>query len=131
MRPRKERLRKLLDVQNQLKSLHETRRAGHLAAAANAAAEAADLVSAFDESGSLAGVFPEIYHRRVAAALARRESELVLAQEEAARVAAATARTNMVERAWQQLDRMDQRQREDRDRLELIEQRRPSKHERL
>lgn len=126
MRPRKERLKKLVDVQGQLKALHETRRAGHLAAAAAAEAEAADLVASFDETGSLSGLFPEIYHRRIAAALARKDNELRLAREEAGRIATATARTNMVERAWRELSLRDERQQGDRDRLELIEQRRPS-----
>ena len=123
MRSRKERLSKLMDVQEQLKALHETRRAGHLASAAAAEAEASQLVTRFDEADSLSGLFPEIYHRRIAAALSRKDTELLLAQEEATRIAAATARTNMVERAWRDLSRKDERQQGDRDRLELIEQR--------
>jgi hypothetical protein len=123
MATRKDRLRKLVEVQEHLKALHETRRAGFLAEAANAEQEARALADRFDAEGSLAALFPELYHNRIAAALKRRDESLDRARSEAGLVAAATARTNMVDRAYRQARREDERQRGDRERLELIEAR--------
>lgn len=124
MASRMERLKKLVEVQEQLKALHETRRAGFLAEAAAAEREAEALAERFDAEGSLAGLFPELYHNRIAGALKRRDDKLDGARGEAALVAAATARTNMVERSYRQARRDDERQRGDRERLEIIERRR-------
>lgn len=124
MTTRKDRLKKLVDVQEQLKALHEMRRAGHLAAAAQADAEAKALVEHFDAAGSVASLFPELYHRRIANAVARQEQNLDSARQEAALVATATARVNMVERAYSTARRQDERERGDRERLEIIEQKR-------
>ena len=79
MASRKERLRKLVVVQEQLKSLHETRHAGYVAAAAAAQEEAFDLVSRFDAPESMAGMFPELYHRRISAAISRHQDNAGLA----------------------------------------------------
>ena len=84
MATRKERLKKLVGVQEQLKALHEMRRAGFLAEAASAESEAAELRQRFDAEGSLSTLFPEIYHRRIDQAVMRAASNLNLAQEEAA-----------------------------------------------
>lgn len=124
MSTRKDRLKKLVKVQEQLKALHETRRATFLSAAAAAETEAMELVEHFDAAGSLAGLFPDLYHRRIANAVARQEASLESAREEAGLIAAATARTNMVERAYKDVSRRDDRERSDRDRLDLIAQRR-------
>jgi len=124
MASRMERLKKLVAVQEQLKALHETRRAGFLAEAAAAEREAEALAERFDAEGSLASLFPELYHNRIAGALKRRDDKLDGARGEAALVAAATARTNMVERSYRQARRDDERQRGDRERLEIIERRR-------
>jgi hypothetical protein len=121
MTTHKERLRKLVTVQEQLKALHETRHAVHLAAAAAAAQEAAEIAARFDAEDSMSGLFPEIYNRRISQALARQEQNLLLAREEAGRVATATARTNMVERAYRDVRRQDERDHADRERLEIIE----------
>lgn len=126
MTARKDRLRKLVEVQEQLKALHETRRAGYLAEAASAENEAAALIAHFDSAGSLSSLFPDLYHRRIANAVARQEQNLEAARREAGLVATATARTNMVERAYKDARRHDERQRGDRERLELIEQKRGS-----
>jgi hypothetical protein len=117
---RKERLKKLVSVQEQLKALHEMRRAGFLAEAAGAESEAAELRRRFDAEDSLSALFPEIYHRRIDRAVTRAASSLNLAQDEAARVAAASARTKMVERAYREVSRQDERSRTDRERLEMI-----------
>src|SRR5690606_13345839 len=124
MSDRKNRLKKLVEVQEQLKALHEMRRAGFLAQAAAAEREAAALAERFDADDSLAGLFPELYHNRIAAALMQRDESLDGARAEAALVATATARTNMVERAYKAARRDDERQRGDRERLEIIEQKR-------
>ena len=118
---RKERLRKLVEVQEQLKALHETRRAGFLAAAVSADEDARRLAARFDEEESLAALFPELYHRRIASALAERDRNVELARHEAGLVAQATLRTNMVERSYRQSSREEERRQEDRQRLEIIE----------
>lgn len=122
MSTRKDRLKKLVKVQEQLKALHETRHATFLAAAVSAETEARDLISHFDEAGSLSGLFPDLYNRRIASAVARQETNLESARQEAGLIAAATARTNMVERAYKDLRDRDERERSDRERLDLIAQ---------
>jgi hypothetical protein len=126
MTSRKERLKKLVQVQEQLKALHETRRATFLSNAAAAKLEAETLVETFDAPGSLSSLFPDLYNRRIAKAVARSEADLENARNEAALVAAATARTNMVERAYDEARRLEERHQSDRERLDLIEQKRPS-----
>jgi hypothetical protein len=124
MTTRKDRLKKLVVVQEQLKALHETRHATFLSAATAAEAEARQLVEHFDAADSLAGLFPDLYHRRIANAVACQEASLESARQEAVLVANATARTNMVERAYKDVRRRDDRERSDRERLDLIAQKR-------
>ncbi|RTL99658.1 MAG: hypothetical protein EKK31_24130 [Hyphomicrobiales bacterium] len=124
MTTRKDRLKKLVKVQGQLKALHETRHAGFLAAAVKAEAEAKELIEHFDTDKSLAGLFPALYHKRINDALGRQKQNLEDARQEAALIATATARTNMVERAYKDLRRRDERERSDRERLDLITQKR-------
>jgi hypothetical protein len=109
-------------VQEQLKALHEARRAGFLAEAAAAEAEAVALAERFDDANSLSALFPDLYHRRIAGAAARRDASTESAVREAGLVATATARVNMVERAYRDASRHEERRRADRDRLDLIEQ---------
>ena len=122
---RKDRLKKPVQVQEQLKALHETRRATFLSNAAAAKQEAEVLVETFDAPGSLSGLFPDLYNRRIANAVARSDADLENARNEAGLVAMATARTNMVERAYDEVRRLDERQQSDRERLDLIAQKRP------
>lgn len=124
MSTRKERLKKLVKVQEQLKALHETRHAAFLAAAATAKTEAKELVQHFDADQSMAVLFPDLYHRRIANALVRQEASLESARQEITLIATTTARTNMVERAYKDVRSRDERERSDRDRLDLIAQRR-------
>ncbi|RUW41096.1 MAG: hypothetical protein E5V91_01415 [Mesorhizobium sp.] len=124
MTTRKDRLKKLVKVQEQLKALHETRHAGFLAAAVKAEAEAKELIEHFDTDRSLAGLFPALYHKRITDALGRQKQNLEDAKHEAALIATATARTNMVERAYKDVRRRDERERSDRERLDLITQKR-------
>lgn len=117
-------MKKLVAVQEQLKALHETRHATLLSQAHAAEAEARSLVERFDAADSLAGLFPDLYHRRIANAVARQEQNLEAASQEASSIIAATARTNMVERAYKDVSRREERERGDRDRLDLIGQKR-------
>ncbi|RWO96947.1 hypothetical protein [Mesorhizobium sp.] len=124
MSTRKDRLKKLVKIQEQLKALHETRHATFLAAASAAEAEAKELVGHFDQADSLSALFPDLYHRRIAQAVVRQEANLASARQEASLIAAATARTNMVERAYKDVRNRDERERSDRERLDLITQKR-------
>jgi hypothetical protein len=120
MTDRAKRLRKLLTVQEKLKALHETRHAGYVAAAAAAHTDAEDLAERFDAEDSLAMSFPDVYNRHISSALSRERANQRLAEAEAGRVAMATAHTNMVERAWREVSRADERSRTERDLLELL-----------
>ncbi|RWC33237.1 hypothetical protein [Mesorhizobium sp.] len=122
MSTRKDRLKKLVKVQEQLKALHETRHATFLAAAGAAETEAKKLVGHFDQAGSLSALFPDLYHRRIAQAVMRQETNLAYAKQEASLIAAATARANVVERAYKDVRNRDERERSDRERLDLIAQ---------
>ena len=121
MTSRKDRLKKLLTVQEKLKAFHETRHAGFVAAARKAGAEAEEIGRRADSEDSLSSVFPDLYQRRMEQALVRQKREEHKAKREAGQVAMATARTNMVERSWRQEQRRDEREAGDRERLEIIE----------
>jgi len=123
MTGRSDRLKKLLAVQEQLKALHEVRRAGFLAEAAAARQEAMDLVAQFNANASASALFPDIYHRRVAAAFAREAANLGMAEKESARLATATVRTNMVERSYREVRSAEDRLKGDSERLDIIGQR--------
>ncbi|RUZ71683.1 hypothetical protein EN943_32945 [Mesorhizobium sp. M7A.F.Ca.US.006.01.1.1] len=127
MSTRKDRLKKLVKVQEQLKALHETRHATFLAAAGAAEAEARELVGHFDQADSLSALFPDLYHCRIAQAVVRQEANLASARQEASLIAAATARTNMVERAYKDVRNRDERERSDRERLDIIAQKQTEK----
>ena len=58
MTSRKDRLKKLVKVQEQLKAFHETRHAGFLAAASAAETEARELAKSFDAEASFRRFFP-------------------------------------------------------------------------
>jgi hypothetical protein len=121
MASRTERLRKLVDVQEQLKALHEMRRATALAEAAAAGREATELAARFDAPDSLTDLFPDLYARRVERALRRQDQRLASARTEAGHVAIQTARMNMVERSLREALRHDERQAHDRATLEAVE----------
>lgn len=121
MTGRTKRLGKLVALQEKLGELHKTRHAVSLAEAARAGEEAQDIAARFDAEGSLSGLFPEVYHDRVARALARRDASLATAAEEASLAALQSARARRVDEAWQEAKRDDERQAEDRERLDLIE----------
>lgn len=127
MSSRKDRLKKLVEVQEQLKALHEMRRAGFLAKAVAAEREAGEIAARFDAPDSLSTLFPEIYQQRIAAALVERDRNIEAARLETGSLATATARANMVERTYRDARREHERHRSDRERLELIEQKFGSK----
>ena len=126
MKGRALRLKTLLAVQEQLKTMHEMRHAGHMAAALSAEAEATELMTRFDAQGSLSGLFPELYHRAVVAARARSAEHARHAADEAERVALASARLRLIERDWRDAQRAEDRAAENLERLERIESRRTS-----
>ena len=128
MTTRVERLKKLLVLQDQLKAMHELRHAGFIAEAVAARNEAAELVDRFNSEESMSALFPEVYHRRIGSALSREDVNTKRATAEAANVATATARTNMVERSYREARAADEREQGDKERLEIIGQRlRPGK----
>ncbi|MCX7303237.1 MAG: hypothetical protein NTV73_02705 [Hyphomicrobiales bacterium] len=120
---RVQRLKKLLTLQEQLKAMHELRHAGFVAGAAAARTEAEELVDRFNAEDSLSALFPEVYHRGIGSALSRADQNLRLAGGEANKVAAATARANLVQRNWRDARAADERERGDRERLDIIGQR--------
>ena len=121
MASRTDRLKKLVDVQEQLKAFHEMRRANALAEAAAAGREAAELAARFDATDALTDLFPDLYARRIERALRRQDQRLASARTEAGHVATQTARANMVERSWREAVRGDERQAQDRATLEAVE----------
>jgi len=120
---RVERLKKLLTLQEQLKAMHEMRHAGFIAEAVPAKKDAVELVDRFNAEESMSALFPEVYHRRIGSALSREDANRKLATGEAAKVATATARTNMVERTFRDARAADERERGDKERLDIIGQR--------
>ena len=123
MTTRVERLKKLLTLQEQLKAMHEMRHAGFVTEAVAAKQEAADIVDRFNAEDSMSALFPEVYHRRIGSALTREDTNRKYASSEAAKVATAAARTNMVERTYREARVADERERGDKERLEIIAQR--------
>ena len=124
MTSRVSRLKKLLAVQQQLKALHEVRHAGFVAEALSAGREASEIVDRFNASPTMSSLFPDVYHRRIGAALAREQANRAMADTEAARLATAAARTDRVERSYREARMQEDRQTSDRERLDLIAQRR-------
>jgi hypothetical protein len=120
---RKDRLRKVLTLQEKLKQLHETRHAMHLSGASAAEREAREISERIGTEDSLSDVFPEIYHRRVANANQRRMESLARARVEAERLSKANARVDIVGRNYREAAREDERQRQEVDRLEEVARR--------
>ncbi len=121
METRSQRLKRLVRLQRQIKALHETRHATHLSQAAGARREAAELLEALNAASPLPGLFPDLYNRRIGAAMGREADETRQAGIEAGRVATATARTNMVERAWREAFRLEEREAAEKETLESVE----------
>lgn len=109
---REKRLARLVNLQSKLQQLHETRQATHLRAAEAASREASEIVRHFEAEDGLSGLFPELYHRRIGAALDRAEKASAAAQVEAGHVATAKTRAQTAEKNRRviaaQLDRDDE-----------------------
>ena len=121
MTTRAQRLKRLVKLQEQIKALHETRHATHLAQAAEARRDAAELLEALNAASPLPGLFPDLYNRRIGAAIDREANEMKEAHREATNVATATARTTIVERAYREAFRLEEREAADKEQLEAIE----------
>ena len=121
MTTRPERLKRLVKLQQQIKSLHELRHATHLAGAAAAGREAEELLVSLNSASPLPGLFSDLYNRRIGAAMGRQAREVARAETEAANVAQATARSNVVERSYRDATRLAERTQEEKDALESVE----------
>lgn len=114
------RLRRVLDIQEKLKAVHEMRYATMLASAEAAAKEAAEITARFEDSGSLSELFPDLYIRRIKAALVNEQRLREMARQEASLVAEQTARVRMVERQWAEASRKEERKIQETETLEAI-----------
>lgn len=121
MTTRAERLKRLVRLQQQIKALHETKHATHLSHAAAARQEANEMLEALNAASPMPGLFPDLYNRRIGAAMEREARENDRAQQEASHVATATARTNIVERAYRGAFRLEDREIAEKEQLETIE----------
>lgn len=121
MEPRSKRLKRLVNLQEQIKSLHEMKRANHLSQANAARKDADELLKALNAQSPLPGLFPDIYNRRIGTAIDTEERETQHANREAGKVATATARTKMVEQAWREAAQLEERASDDKERLEIVE----------
>lgn len=121
MGSRADRLKRLVRLQEQMKALHQTRHATHLSQAAAARQDAAELIEALGSPSPMPGLFPDIYHRRIGAAVDREAREMRRAEKEAGNVSTATARVSIVERAWRDAFRLEEREAAEKDQLEAVE----------
>lgn len=122
MTNRSDRLKQIVKLQKKVTEIHEMRRANFLAQAAAAEREAKEILEARNE-GSMSNLFPDVYSRFVEKAVARARENEALAQAEGLKVAAETARTNIVERTWREALRDEERKAEERAALDAVEQR--------
>lgn len=121
MANRSQRLKRLVKLQEQIKALHETRHATYIAEANAARADATELLEALNAASPLPGLFPDLYNRRIGEAFALEEKKTAQAKHEAGQVATATARTNIVERAWREALRAEERASTEKEQLENVE----------
>jgi hypothetical protein len=115
------RLRRLLDLQGKLKTVHEMRHADYTAKAVAAGKQAAELFAEMGNPESFSRLFPDLYVRAVRTALAREHHFKEKARQEATAVATQTARTNMVEDAWRSARRQEERGEQEKETLETVE----------
>jgi hypothetical protein len=118
---RKKRLAKLVKLENRLKAIHETRRAGHIADANRAAGDVAAVTARFDDPDSLSSLFPQLYHRSVERSLAAGQQANALAKEEESKIAAATIRTNRVAERYREASRVVDEDFAAKERQELVD----------
>lgn len=121
MASRSDRLRRILRVQEQLKAMHEMRRANALRAAHEAEAEAVEIASGKDTDGTLSRLFPDLYERAIVKAHDRRDRHLESARQEALKVATETLRIDRVGQDHRAALRLEERATEERNALETVE----------
>jgi hypothetical protein len=122
---RLKRLTKLVQVQRQIQSLHETRHANHLASATAADREALELVERFDSGTAMSSLFPELYHQRISRAFATRDEQQELAAQEARYIISATLRADKTDKARRETGKVLDEKTEERQRLDLAARGRP------
>lgn len=127
MQSRTRRLRQLIDLQNQIKAIHEMRHAGYLRETAAAQKEAADLMARADEGSPMADLFPDLYARRIGSALSRKDRNAELARAEAAKVASQTVRGDIVRRYYQEALQQEERVASEKEALETVSRQLPEK----
>lgn len=120
MTSRTQRLRQLVELQQQLKAIHEMRHAGLLRDAAAAQEEATALMAQADGQSPVASLFADLYTRRIGAALTRKDEKNRQAREEAGRIASETARANIVRRYYQEAMQQEERIAAEKETLEAI-----------
>lgn len=120
---RRKRLSKLVRVQNLMKDLHETKRAGHVVEAQRAQDEADALANYLQQPGSLSSLFSDLYHNRIAQAQQRRDSALEAAAAEAKLVTTADLRAERVAEKRREITRELEEKSASRERQELVERR--------
>ena len=121
MASRSDRLKRILRVQEQLKAMHEMRRANELRAARAAEAEASEIASGKDTDDTLSRLFPDLYERAIVKANDRRDRHLETARREAASIAKETARADRVGQDYRAAVRGEERAAEERNALETVE----------
>ncbi|WEX08332.1 hypothetical protein [Chelativorans sp. AA-79] len=118
---RRHRLAKLLILQQRIKGLHEARHAAGLKQAADAQEEAKTLMESLAAPDSVSSLFPGLWHERIGRAFARRDAHQEEARAEMEKVAAASARADIVKRAHRTAQQRHERNAEERAVLEIIE----------
>ena len=101
--------------------MHEMRHAAHVSQAAAASQEATELLESLNTASPLPGLFADIYNRRIGAAIDRQAQAAARAEVEAGHVATATARSNIVERAYREAAKLEERTQEEKQVLENVE----------
>lgn len=115
------RIARLIAVQNQLKAFHEMRHAALVRQAREAARDAEEIGARKNDGSSLAHVFPELYDRGIARSLAARDRSEAAAAAEAGKIAAQTARANMLTRAYRAASGAEERDAQEKAALESVE----------
>ncbi len=126
MNERQKRLARLMVVQEKVRAVHETRHAALVREAIAARQEAEDAMTRKQGPESLHHIFPDIYERRIASALARAEQAESAAREAAARLATENVRVDMTERAYRSAQRQADRLTSERETGEAVERTLPS-----
>jgi hypothetical protein len=117
----------LIDLQKQIKAIHETRHAGYLRETVAAQEEAEDLMALADEGSPMAGLFADLYARRIGSALSRKDRNAELARAEAAKIVSQTVRGNIIARYYQEVLQQEERLASEKELLETVSRQLPEK----